>query len=293
MDSSVSARRTRVISILATLGLVSGMLFFTAMPAQSVIGGLPDGTQHPSVGLIVGLDSAGVGIFSCTGTLVDPVTVISAAHCLGGVDFGIPVARYVIDFDESLQQTPAGNYLLARYVEGTPDFHPLFQDISSSQGVGSAGFLANSAYDVGLLHLVAPANTVFPGIQPVPITGSGTNDQYKTGPKKVLVLQVGYGVQRLGPPGQPGSYFIDYTRNQSQVAPKKVSDALLYLGGNPNNAIGYGAPCSGDSGSPVFRDGTIISLFTFAQDNCNNRGGGPRLDGGPARDFLRSQGLVT
>ena len=87
--------------------------------------------------------------------------------------------------------------------------------------------------------------------------------------------------------------FIDYTRNKSSIQPKKLTDSLLFLGANPNDALGYGSPCSGDSGSPVLRQGIIISIFTFAQGNCQNTGGGPRLDAGPARDFLRARGLVS
>lgn len=264
-----------------------------ASPAGAVVGGLPDGTQHPNVGLIVGLDSQDRGIYSCTGTLVNPTTVLTAAHCVGGVDFGVPVARILIDFDDHLRQLPSGGYVLDHFVEGVGDFNPLFQDRLDSGGSGgTAAFFANSAYDIGVIHLTARADTVFPGIQPVPITGVDTNEQYRTGTTKDFVLQVGYGVQRIGAPGQPGSYFIDFTRNQSLIQPKKLTDSLLFLGANPNDALGYGSPCSGDSGSPVLREGTIISIFTFAQGNCKNTGGGPRLDSGPARVFLRSRGLV-
>ncbi len=186
-----------------------------------------------------------------------------------------PVARIVVDFDDHLRQLPDGTFVIDRFVEGTGDFNPLFQDIAISNGSGGAkAFLANSAYDIGLVHLTTRADATFPGIQPAPITGAGTNEQYKTGTTKATVLQGGYGVQRIGAPGQPGSYFIDFTRNQSAIQPKKLTDSLPFLGANPNDALGYGSPCSGDSGSPVFRDGTIISIFTFSNGNCNNTGGG-------------------
>jgi hypothetical protein len=270
-----------------------GVLLVAAPSATAVVDGQPDGTQHPNVGLIVGLDSQGRGVYSCTGTLVNPTTVLTAAHCVGGLSFGTPIAQIVIDFDDHLRQLPSGGYIIDRYVSGTGEFHPLFQDRFSSGGAGGAAdFLANSAYDVGILKLDRRADKVFPGIQPAPITGFGTNEQYRTGTTKDLVLQVGYGVQRVGPAGQPGSYFIDYTRNQALIQPKKLTDTLLFLGSNPNDSLGYGAPCSGDSGSPILRAGTIISLFTFSNGVCKNSGGGPRLDSGPARAFLQSKGLV-
>jgi len=289
----ISANSLRMPALAALLTTLSASYLVALAPsASAVVDGQPDGTQHPSVGLIVGLDSIGRGIYSCTGTLVNPTTVLTAAHCVGGESFGIPVARIVVDFDDHLRQLASGGYLLENFVEGVGDFNPLFRDIASSQGVGTKGFLDNAAYDVGLLHLNTRADKVFRGIQPVPITSVGTNDQYRTGTTKELVLQVGYGLQRVGAPGQPDSYFIDYTRNQSSIQPKKLTDSLLFLGTNPNDALGYGAPCSGDSGSPVLRAGTIISIFTFGNGNCNNSGGGPRLDSGPARAFLASKGLV-
>ena len=283
--------KTAHVSVFAALILACLLALSTSVNA--VVDGRPDGSQHPNVGLIIGLDSEGTGIYTCTGTLVDPTTVLSAAHCLGGQDFAEPISEIVVVFDDHLRQRPDGSYQIDTFLEGVADPNPLYEDVPTSQGSGGRkAFLAHAATDIGLLHLDTRADSVFPGVQPAPITGAGTNDRYRNGTTKELVLQVGYGVQRVGAPGQPSSYFIDYTRNQSLIQPKKLTDSLLFLGTNPNNASGYGSPCGGDSGSPVFRDGTVISLFTFADGVCQNIGGGARLDAGPGRDFLRSRGLV-
>ena len=280
------ARRIAIAAVAASTGL----LVVVAPSARAVIDGQPDGDQHPNVGLIVGLDSQGHGVYGCTGTLINPTTVLTAAHCVGGEAFSRPVARIVVDFDSHLRQREDGIYFLDNQVEGTGSWDRMFVDFSAIDG--ASDFYASSAHDVGLLRLVKRADKVFRGIQPMPITGPNTNEIYRSGNSKTLVLQVGYGVQRDGPPGQPGALFVDFTRNQAQVVPKKATDALLFLGANPNDQAGYGLPCEGDSGSPVIRDGTIISLLTFGNNVCSNIAGGPRLDAGPARDWLRSQGVV-
>jgi hypothetical protein len=279
----VRGRRAALIG--AAVLMVGGGLFTS--PAAAVIDGQPDGQQHPNVGLIVAYDTAGNGLFSCTGVLVNQTTVLTAGHCTRP-DNGTQIGELLVDFDDHLTQE-GGGFVIDHYIDGTADPNPLFTGLPSNS---TSKFLAASAYDIGLIHLDKRADKVFRGIVPVPITGPGTNNSYATGTTKETVLQVGYGVQRSGPPGQPSAQFNDYTRNQSAIQPKKLTDALLFFGGNPNDSLGYGTPCYGDSGSPILRDGTVISLFTFTAGACTNTVGGPRLDAGPARDFLRSRGLV-
>src|SRR3712207_3171579 len=51
--------------------------------ADAIIGGQPDGNGHPNVALLWITD--GPDRYICTGTLVSPTVVVTAAHCLGGV----------------------------------------------------------------------------------------------------------------------------------------------------------------------------------------------------------------
>jgi hypothetical protein len=283
--------RTR--SAVAALVAVFVVGLAVAPTAGSVVDGQFDGNQHPNVGLIIFYDSSGVGFSFCTGTLIDATTVLTAAHCAGGEDIGRPIARITVDFDSHLDQLPSGRYVVARSVDGTGEWDPAFVDRPSAAGAGGlAAFYANAAHDIGLIHLVAPAASVFPGIQPAPIAAPNTLEPFRTGPKKELFVQVGFGAKQEGAPGQPSSQFVDYTRNLASMPAQKLTDDLFIVGSNPKNATGFGAPCGGDSGSPLFRGSTIVTVVGFTSGVCKNGAGGVRVDAGPGRAFLREHGLV-
>ena len=68
---------------------------FIAAPALAVTGGDADGNAHPSVGML--LFSGGDGLYSCTGTLIAPTLVVTAAHCTDDV-----VGDVIVSFDQEM-----------------------------------------------------------------------------------------------------------------------------------------------------------------------------------------------
>ena len=96
--------RMRQLLFLAALCGVSGVLPFSA---SAITGGQPDGNGHPYVAY---LDN---GVFACSGTLLSPTVLITAAHCFSdstsafGVNSvtGAPIVRAT--FDPNLVNTPA------------------------------------------------------------------------------------------------------------------------------------------------------------------------------------------
>ena len=68
---------------LVLLGAVA-LLLATATPAGAITYGQPDAGEHPYVGLIF-FDPAEPGWFSCSGTLLDADTFLTAAHCTYGM----------------------------------------------------------------------------------------------------------------------------------------------------------------------------------------------------------------
>jgi hypothetical protein len=257
--------------------------------ARAVVDGRPDANGHPNVGMILGSDSEGP-ILSCTGTLIAPAVVLTNAHCVQDLP-DLPITKYEVSFESEafFDYPPSG---LVNSISGSPEPHPNWTWEEAEQQKATQDFLRYQGFDIGLLHLAEPAANTYPGIAPAPIIGANALDALVK-PNKTMATQVGYGIQRSGPFGQEDSFFIDGTRNQSTFPLSKILDTVVLNHQNPNDSRGYGAPCSGDSGSPwFFGDGTIGVLFSFHRGSCGSQGGGARLDTGPARAFLRSRGLV-
>ena len=84
----------------------------------------------------------------------------------------------------------------------------------------------------------------------------------------------------------PSSRFDDYARRFTTATLDKLTDTLLFLNGNLNDAHGGGGECFGDSGGPIFLGDVVVAEFSFIQGNCQNIVGGARLDAGPARDYV-------
>jgi len=88
---------------------VALMLMLGVVPAGAILNGVPDGTNHPYVGMVTDVN------FVCSGAAVSPTKFITAAHCF---DTG-PGTPVLVTFDpEGFDDFPAG------FVSGTWTPHP-------------------------------------------------------------------------------------------------------------------------------------------------------------------------
>jgi hypothetical protein len=251
--------RLRLIVLLACL---AGMLL-AAGPAQAVIGGQTD-TAHPYVGLVAS------GSQLCTGTLVGPRHVVTAAHCIAADD-GARV-RF------GLRVSPA-----TPFVAGTAHVHPGFCPGCSDVLGGFA------THDLAVIVLDEPV--VMPQYGALPRPGAA-DSLFPSGD----VTLVGYGVSAFvklkGEKGrQPVSTFERLTADArvKKMQEKAVADTHLRLVSKKD-----GAACFGDSGGPNFVPGTnvVVAINSFGSDDfCKRDAYSYRLDSAAARAFLARFGL--
>lgn len=251
----------RLLVLAATLT----MLLTLGMPAGAITDGVPDGDDHPHVGLLI-FDVEGTPAWRCTGTLLSPTVVLTAGHCTYGADG----ARFWNDpsIDPANSDYPFGGGAAIEAEEIKT--HPLYED--------GAFYL----HDVGIVVLSEPVQLDTYGTLP----DVGELDQFATrrGQYDERFTVVGYGLQSVKPQLQ-----ADLVRYQASVflidvkgtagIPAGTSVMFSNNPGKGNNA--RGGTCFGDSGGPTFVDDstTIVAVTSFGLNpNCKGLGGGYRID---------------
>lgn len=222
---------------------------------KKIIGG-HDITTDPSIVMIFMYGDGGGG--SCTGTVIAPRAVLTAAHCTGGEGASQANLRYVIYNGGDINEANFSDLIRAKEAIPHPDFN--IDDIGGGN-------------DVGLLifdkDIVDKNGTPY---QPLPWLRRPVSDDMVEQPVRL----VGYGVTS----GDPNAYDSGIKRETTTVL-SEYDDQFLGFLDTAHNI------CSGDSGGPVLMmiDGveTVIGVNSFVTADfggnyCENGGYSSRPD---------------
>jgi hypothetical protein len=306
-------------SRLLMLAAATMLLILPAAPAQAIVNGVPDEREHPFVGQLFfyvpdandsRFDDPGAW-YSCSGTLVNPTTVVTAGHCTFGVGLkgesttenggsGSGGNDVWINFEEEPNFSflpPSSTFVPHRngdrydtwsglldsseeWHRATASSHPEYADRSFYM------------YDAGVLVLDEPVYMDEYGELPE----QGMLDAYAKGPKQ-LFTAVGYGLEGARPWGAFGG---DTRRKADMMLigirgvyglPDGVAAKFSSNNGKPHQ----GGTCFGDSGGPIFLKGTniIVAVTSFGMDpNCASGGGGYRLDQADDLEWFAKFGIT-
>lgn len=254
-------------------------LLFLGVPLGAATFGSPDNNAHPWVGTLLFQASDGY-LYSCTGTLLSPTVMVTAAHCT--IDSGVKNLQTWVKFTPQISFADRNGQNLFDYLND-----PAHGWIKAAEVIPHGSYTGSypNSYDVGLVILSTPVNLAMYGALP-PLSFLETVPKGNTASN--LFTVVGYGMQGYIKPFY-GDLWERYTSNTRLVELKSTfngAEMSAKFTNNPGKTSG--GSCYGDSGGPVFYGATnlVTAVVSWGITPCIGVDYNFRLDTPVAQDFI-------
>jgi hypothetical protein len=290
-----------------SLAALLAALLVAVAPVGAITYGQPDAGEHPYVGFMIFYDPAEDAWFSCSGTLLDADTFLTAGHCTFGIgvegaesEDGSGGTDVWVTFDDT--DVLAGWPLRSQIGTIYPDVAALNAARRAWLDDPAHGFVGGTAFphpewedarfpvnfDVGIVELDHDVSMGTYG----ELAALGTAEALAGSPSGrngALVETVGYGIQSVQPHPMDIESRYKSTSRIVEVNGSIARGGNLHTLNNPSAVGGVGGSCFGDSGGPVFVNNTneVIAVVSFGFSlTCHGADYSWRVDTQPSYDFI-------